>query len=688
MKNAIFIKYLDQSARREFNKLKKIKKEERELYNFKISTSIWFKDMIWNFNYANEKNRIAYKYRFDYNKIPAPYQFYVKATILNKLLSSENRITGAYDIYAHLKTITRALYFNNITDIRLVSLNEVKNYINSKFVKCGDSHIAVLVVDFKKFIEAIDEFEEYNYEDILGFLNNTINKCWKSRPQKAENDYIPFIFLNQIVSLAIRDIDNENLKMDDRIVASLIVLMAETGMRAEEVTLVETNKLDSVEVNGKEICYLKFLTFKTQQNEYEGRETYTWLTEKALKAYRMCESFVNTIVDNLSEESRLRILISLHNKEKLKQRFRIKQLREMASKIDDNEVKQLEKEMRRYLFISDKYGTQKRGSELFRENIEKFFVRHEGDFDIENIKPHELGYIKQFNISSKAKYEKFFSVEQRKKVQYEEVKDKKYLYVNPHMFRVTVCTKLFLQGVHIDFIIKHMNHLEEDMSLYYYKSEKFVDELEEGAEILSGMLNKEGVIITNPDLTNDSFIKTVVSDKNIREKIEKINSFLEKSEKNNHLNIKDNFKNTIRKLEKTDTPIVENEFGVCVKSVIFGICEKRKYFSTLSDNYFIGIQLPTYRYIHYSYERFRQKVEGIEHNRKIAEKDDRYSVEYEREKKVLAAFIKKTLNTEINLLDKDIQDYGIEMVIEKHPDLKSIIENLEKIRKEIQLWML
>src|SRR5699024_7267177 len=95
----------------------------------------------------------------------------------------------------------------------------------------------------------------------------------------------------------------------------------------------------------------------------------------------------------------------------------------------------------------------------------------------------------------------------RKKHSLDEIKKISYPYVNLHRFRTTVCTKLFKQKVHIDFIMKHMNHISADMTNYYNKSFQLENKLEKSMEHIQGLINEQGLLITNKEEASEAYIK-------------------------------------------------------------------------------------------------------------------------------------------------------------------------------------
>lgn len=657
-----------------FHKLRKDKYHNL----FRISSSIWFEDSIWDFQHLNKYNRAKLMYVYNFGRIPPNYRLYVKTMMLNEILIDKNEFGTIHKKFVLVAHITSYLHKHEVKEAWMLNLSVVKSFFEEKKEYCTNNYIEVLKVAYIKFISAIEDIDNINLQLIKNYLKEIGDDCYKAKSTTAKNDYIPNEFLNQIVSFALQDLEDKQVSRGDRIISALVIILAETGLRIEELSMLETNKLREVAIGEKKHHYLEFKTFKI-----ESKDTITWLSSKAAKAYQIAEKLVDEIIDSLSESTKMRVFLTLNNNKPFKRRVHMNELNELISCIDEEELKKLDRQARQYLWISDKYGLKKHGTTVLRENIQRFFIRHNNKFDVSVVPKQSQRKIKTLTINSKTKYAKIFNSEERKKAPFEENKEKSYWYVNPHMFRVTVCTKLFMQGIHLDFIVKHMNHLSEDMTVYYNKSQEFEDQLEESINILASISNEEGYIETDPSKIQDEFLKSELENEKKHKNIVRINDFLEA----NHFNVKNDVKNIIRLLKQTNSPLIENDFGVCIRSVIHGICERRKYFSSTSDYYHIGIQLPTFKFIHHSYERFEQKRRIVEHNASLAASNSKYKSEYEREIKALTYFIKKTLKEEVRLLDEYIMIHGKKNVSENYPDIKHIVDKLPLIKKEIDEWI-
>lgn len=667
----------------------KSKKDYKNIstHNFKVIGDVFFQDMVWDFNFLNTNNRSKESYKFDFNTVPNNYVFFAKHIVLNEYFFAKNSFSTCHKSFILIRLFFKNLFKTKTSDVYLINKKVVVEFISSYEKNVSVNRVENMCVTLVKFFKLLSDILQFNYEHIIQFLDNKGKECrCFTKLHSAKNEYIPDSFLNQTISLAIKDIDNDNLKLSNRIVACMLVIIAETGMRAEEATLLESNMLDTIYIDSldKEVNYLKFKTFKTTDNIGEYKLTYTWLTPIATKAYKTCQSLMFDCIDTLGEISKLRLLIILSGHEKkLYKNIRLSKLRKLVEDLTKDELQDAVSKSKKYLFIDGRTGIQKRGSHLIRDNILSFFIRHTNDFNLDIIPKSQLKNLNTFMFTNESKFIKEFSTSERKLLKYSDLKNKKYFFVNPHMFRVTVCTKLFLQNVHIDFIVKHMNHLSEDMTLYYNKSSELKDNLAESIKILSLMShNSGGLIETNINAIQSETYKSILSDDLIRENINKINQFLSM----NNLNIVTDIDKILKKLIKFSSPIIENEFGVCINVVTQSICAKREFFSSELGSYILNITLPTYKNISYSYDIFNQKIKILEHNKKIADKNSAFYNEYKREFNSLCYFVETKLEKEIKLLEYDLNNFGYDYVLKMYPDLESIIQNIEFIQEEINLW--
>ncbi|MDU7364100.1 hypothetical protein [Clostridium sp.] len=630
--------------------------------DFLISDVSKFSDEIWDFSSENVENRYDSLYTIEFHDIPIGYINFVKLLIHNDIVLKKNGISTCKTKVCKLKVFINIFIKNKKNIPQLISINDIKEVIYSK--KNIEYQKNLLLV-IKSFISLINEVDSFDYSYVLEKIDELDSQILYIRSNKTKNKYIPDNFLNFIVSNAINDIDNNSCRLDDRIFACLLVLMAETGMRIEDVTMLETNKLEMIKVNEKEIGYLSFKTFKGG-----CRETFTYLSELAKKAYENCEKLVFNYYDNLQEDKKNRLLFYLIKNKAPTSSF-TKDERKVIEDLDNNSKIMLEKQATRYLWINSEHGRKNKSTGNFREQLKRFFVRHYNDLILSEIEVSNLENIKKFTINKECQYKKIFYANEFEENLYSKFENRIFYYVNAHMFRVTVCTKLFEQGVHIDFIVRHMNHLAEDMSDYYNQSSEKIHKDKEALEIFKNISTSDGLISTD-NLSSDTEYYYI-------ENIEKINDFL----KRNKLNIVIDLNKIMKKLKKTNTTIAENEFGICIKSIISGVCERKLKFSNFQYSSLLAIPLETYKYIDLDYERFKEKLKIYYHNNSILLLNENYKNEVNRQAKALKRFMDSILIPEFELLESDLESKGKDKVIKENPNIKYIVNNINSIKGEI-----
>ena len=131
--------------------------------------------------------------------------------------------------------------------------------------------------------------------------------------------------------------------------------------------------------------YLKFKTFKTQSNTGEYTETFCYLPPNATNAYITAEKLINQAVDQKrSERSELRSIILAAGKEDTLNKLEIlpcgqpalSDLREIVQNMSDEEIQLAQKNRKKYIYVDWKWGRQKRGSNVFRNDLVSFYIRH------------------------------------------------------------------------------------------------------------------------------------------------------------------------------------------------------------------------------------------------------------------------------------------------------------------------
>ena len=639
-----------------------------EINDFSIIKGIKFQDELWDFSKFNTLKRESIAYKFNFKQINIEFLNYMKLVILEDLMYSSKKIQTIHKNYDIMKTFINECLQIGATIPVLIDDDFLKKYILEKEKKCKYSYLTRFLMGIEKLIKLIYEVKESDYSKIIDYIEKKKVYYNSFKTDKSVSEYIPDDFLNKMISIAIKDSQNEKVSITNRIFCNLLIIVAETGMRIEELALLKTGQLEEIQVGENKVYYLNFISTKSEDKYSEQRETYCCLTELSSEAYKRAENLVNELIDKMSLNVRLKKYQAMAKEKGMK----ITKLKPSNFKkiLSENTIKKMEGDLRKFIFVSESTYAKIMNTSSLKEYLCRFFIRNYSEFkEVYNKNKDNIPY---FKIESKTRYEKYCGRGEKKLAEFDEIKKIEFPLINFHRFRVTVCSKMYKKGIPLDFIREHMNHVYDDMTCYYIKSEKKINEMEENIEILNSIINENGYIDEN--LTNE------FSDEDVGDKVKKINKFLKKQD----INIKVDINKILKMLEKTNTTVVENEFGICIKAVISGICKRRKYFNSGEKNYYIGLELETFKFIDLNYERFLQKKSVIEHNKIVVEKNKELKFELDREIKNLKYFLNKTLIKEIHLLEQELNKKGKNKVIEENTELSNIIYNIDNIKGEIE----
>jgi len=226
----------------------------------------------------------------------------------------------------------------------------------------------------------------------------------------------------------------------------------------------------------------------------------------------------------------------------------------------------------------------------------------------------------------------------------------------PHQFRVAVCNELIRQGVDLGWVMQHMNHLTPEMTEYYIRNDK--EEIEISGNVLR-------------DIVSGSY--RLIGEE-AEELMERINEFIEENE----FNIQEDLDSIVTQL-KGKIPIREKKEGFCIKSS-FGRACKRNEFTCAFDmcNNFCT----SYLFSDITYKRFKDLESTIKYNY-----ENGFTKEAGIEEKKMKRLVTSRLIKEIEEVEYEINRQGVDKILKEHPELDYIVNNIENIRKEVNLWL-
>ena len=235
-------------------------------------------------------------------------------------------------------------------------------------------------------------------------------------------------------------------------------------------------------------------------------------------------------------------------------------------------------------------------------------------------------------------------------------------YPSIRMFRNTVCTSLYLQGVKLKWIGEHLNHLYADMDAYYNRSERKVD-LEFSNEIYHAVV-EAGARIVGPN--GDPFM-------------EKIDKFIEKEGFKGKLAASPD--EIIRKLS-VKYPLKKKRMGMCIRCAAIAPCSVDGAEGEIVCA--LGV-CPNHCSMYWM-------AAGTYSELKDAEAVVRANAArgFFREAQHELAKMKRVLDArferELAELDRAVAAAGADEIIESHPDIAGLVVRRDEIQEEVIAW--
>ncbi len=228
-------------------------------------------------------------------------------------------------------------------------------------------------------------------------------------------------------------------------------------------------------------------------------------------------------------------------------------------------------------------------------------------------------------------------------------------------FRFHCCTVLAAKGVPLEYIQRFMSHLTDDMVRYHILPTKAPQEnMEYSLKVLREVVSgKTKILGDNKGLS------------------EKIQQFIEK----NHFHVETDLNAICESLAK-NIPIRQKTGGVCIKSSQLRDCSVDAKTNEFYCAYGVCPNIVHFYYMaDVSYRQCKELRESIRINEERGHKR-----QVQKEQNMLFSIASKRLKPELEDLRSVISRDGLESVFILHPELKDIIENLETIEKEVEVW--
>lgn len=583
-------------------------------------------DCHWDFSEADRFYKSPYFYNYNFENISSvSYRIHLKKMVIRELYERENRYSTTNTYFNVVKKFIKFLESKFIYNPMLINPKLITDFFLQEKPLISETTKRQDLFAIRLFLEEL----QYQYVDFRLNQFEKVLKSYSSTKMEVEKisgktPNIPRSLLNQIIQLSLKDLKDQTTPENYKMIACMILILAQTGMRRGEFLILETNRLEDINIKKgeREVHYLKFITYKTTTAK-DGKWTETHMNELAVKAYRTLTSIT-------------------------------------ANRRKQNST-------------SNALYCNKKGEFYNRSIIDKhircFFSRHQKTLNFSSLKSEHIAGLSKWEIKKSDVNDYLY-------VNKEDIGETFY-YVPPHQFRVAVANELRDKGVSLQWIKRHMNHLEEEMTEHYFRDDKSSTI----TETFKSRASQDGSQL-EMDITNikNEELKKEIEEPQLREAYESINKFLKKKK----LNIFKNLDEILSLLK--NTPVRETKNGFCTNTII--LCERQERLAMMEKWYYIRPQVADITGIEFTLERFENKLKLIAHNKEVAAKNKKFQRQLELEEKSLHQFYKNKLLPEIDLLKENIDKLGQKELISRYPKLQRIIKNINNIEESIPEWVI
>lgn len=435
-----------------------------------------------------------------------------------------------------------------------------------------------------------------------------ISECFVVRCPPIDDEY-----LDALVRTCEKVIDEGTASHRDGIYAAIILLASQVGMRASEALGLESNSILVSRVEGREdIAYLKFKVFKNSAEDGGHKPAVSFMTPRALKAYL----FLDEACRKDRERLGVKTLVVLPRQKRV--------FANLAS---------LERGVKKFVLSRHEdipcLDTQDRFPDMPSTNAGRF------------AKSNGIR-VEPFGLTG----------------------DETFVYPRFHSFRVTVATKMYQAGVGLRWVQKHMNHLSEDMTASYIKSDR-----ESNREMAEAVYR--AVLIDKAELIGKFGKKHTA----MMERL--IDGLPEK--------VKEDDEAIIRAAAER-CPTRKKLGGFCIK------CGRReppcgKAQAEKTDKIYCQFGLCPYEHTVYFFAG--QCLDMVRSHMRMVEESARRGWEKAAKSELHKArnVIRGSLVPELDSLEQQVGMHGRSHIVDLHPELADIIDGMPAIREEIGEWL-
>lgn len=460
-----------------------------------------YEDDTWNFSpyiITSDKHK-----KLQFGPCAQPYRNLLKNYLLFLLLQGNIKYSSLQNKFMILRK-----FFNYLNSISVTDINNLdESYVASYLKNCQRELSPITFLKVQACIKEILQLHDVEYKtnlftpSIAKLCTRMEHKRIKAIQKSQRRKAIPEEYFDNLVSILIRTMEDETVNEMSRAAAAMLLIDTQTGLRASELSLLEANNVEIIEINGKEYRMIHYKVIKTAKGNSGVKDEITYINDISYKAYN--------VVMKLHAENRKKYGTSC-------------------------------------LFCPNN-GEVPASNETFVKYLKRFCILNYRQLDAQNpiykdILESEIT-VKQFLKN----YHGSKTIDRTYLANIEGLTEDTVLYIPiVHQFRNTVVNRLLKKGVQLEFIRRYMGHLSQEMTAAYvsYGDNDLQENMAFSEEILKTYLTGDAKILGNSG--------------------DKLMTRIDEWIKESNLNVADDLDEIIDRLLKV-VPIRSKHGGMCIK---------------------------------------------------------------------------------------------------------------------------
>lgn len=360
--------------------------------------------------------------RFNFGYCSEIFREDLKDFVILRILNSNIKVTSLSDEFMRVRRFLNYLAETGLYRIEGIDNRDVENFLSLQEVSART--FIKYQAAIKNFLQLYDA--EYGTELLTPEIQELCKRMEHSKLQAmviaARRKSIPNDFFNKLLSRLIQIMHDENDSNYNRGLAAMLVIDSQTGLRASELSLLEANTVEEIDIEG---------------------ETAKMIHYKIVKTARGCTGTIDeiTYINDISYEA-YKVALKVFSENRLKRNST-------------------------YLCCPD-YAVLPLETSIYIKFLRKVCVKYHEELGAVNA---ELKGVLSGEITKETALKCYDSQYWGLKELLSSFPDEQvFYYPLVHQFRNTVVVGLLRRGIKLEFVRRYMGHLSEEMTAAYAES--------------------------------------------------------------------------------------------------------------------------------------------------------------------------------------------------------------------------